>query len=359
MKVFVRSSSSFLIWFLFVGLTLASCGGSTTPSANSPGSMTLKVGVITNAMSFFPLYVALQQNFFKTQGLTLDPPNPPFLGAGSKVGTAVEANSLDVGVGALTDAFTISRVDAHIKVIGTMSSDFLLDLVVTKQFEQQMHVDAKSSLADKVKALVGKKIGISAPNSATDAMVTYLFRQQGLDAQKDVTKVSVGANTASELATLKAGRLDAVFVGAPGGQQAELAGFADTFISPVRGDVPTMQGQLFAVAYAKQQVIDAKPKAVEAFIRGLAQADDFIQKNPDKVVDLLKNYLQIDQKTAQAAWNANKASMPQSPQVDQQAYDVANQFHVKAGLIAIALAYKDIVATDIINNALKGSSSSS
>jgi ABC-type nitrate/sulfonate/bicarbonate transport system substrate-binding protein len=70
----------FFVCLLLAGLSLASCGqtpSTTAPSPGGNGNMTLKVGVITNAMSFFPLYVALQQNFFKAQGLTLNPSSPP------------------------------------------------------------------------------------------------------------------------------------------------------------------------------------------------------------------------------------------------------------------------------------------
>jgi ABC-type nitrate/sulfonate/bicarbonate transport system substrate-binding protein len=319
--------------------------------------MTLKVGQIVNSIPAFPFGLAVEQNVFKAQGLTLDPPVPPNMGSGAKLATALEANGVEVAVGTINDAFTISRVDAHIKIIGAVSNAFLLDIVVTKRFEQQAHLTATSPLADKIHALVGKKIGISAPNSSTDALVTYLFRQQGLDAQKDVTKVSVGAVTATDLAVLQAGRVDAVVVGAPGGSQAEVQGIGDTFISPVRGDVPSMQGQLFGVVYAKQSVIDAKPKAIQAFIRGLAQAEALIQKNPTQATAYLPKYLKVDQKTIDVAWNATKAGMPATPQISQQAYDTANQFQVKAGLIAVPLAYNDLVASDLINNALNGMSS--
>jgi NitT/TauT family transport system substrate-binding protein len=358
MKLSLTSYLSLLSCLLLVGLSLASCGGETTSTTNS-ASMTLKVAVVNKSIFFFPFYVAQEENFIKDQGLTLDPSPVPLLGSGSKLALALEANSIDVAVGGLTDVFTISRIDAQIKIIGAVTNDYLLDVIVSKQFEQQTHLTEASPLADKVKALVGKKVGISAPNSASDALITYLFRQQGLDSQKDVTKVNVGAALGPDLAALQANRVDAVITSSPAGEEAEVRGFGDSFISPVQGDVPSMTGQLFGVLYAKQSVIDAKPKAVQAFIRAIAQAETFIQKNPDKVAALLGKYLGLDQKSLNLAWSHAKASMPQTPQIDQQAYETANQFHVKAGLIAVPLAYNNLVATDTINKALNGMSSSS
>lgn len=348
-----RSCLSLFACVVFISLSLVGCSSGAASSANSD-PMTLRVAQVNKSIFFFPLYVAVQKNFIKGQGLTLDPAPPPALGSGPSLATALEANSIDVGVGGLTDVFTISRVDAHIKIIGSVTNAYLLDVIVSKSFEQQMHINATSPLSEKIQALVGKKVGISAPGSASDALLTYLFRLQGLDSQKDAIKVNVTADVTTDLAALQAGRIDAVITSAPGGEKAEVQGFGDTLISPVRGDVPTMQGQLFGVAYAKQGTIDAKPKAVQAFIRAIAEAEAFIQKNPDQTIALLGQYLKLDKKTLTTAWSATKSSMPLTPQISHSAYETANQFHVKAGLIAIALAYNDLVATDTIAAALKG-----
>ena len=350
MYLSIRRPLFLLTCFLLVGLSIAGCGESgTTTSGNS---MTLKVGLITDAIPFFPYYVAQKENFFKDQGLTFDPSAPPAFGSGSKLATAVEAGSTEIAVGTVSDAFTISRVDSSVRIVGAVSNAFLLDIVVNKSFAQQAHLTALSSLADKVKALEGKKIGISAPGSSSDALITYLFRQQGLNAQKDATKIPITGVTSTELQALRSGRVDAIVVGAPGGEIAETQGFGNILISPVRGDVSSMQGQLFGIIYTKQSIINAKPKAVQAFIRGLSQADTFIQKNPATSLALLEKYLHLNPKTANSAWNITKSSMPQTPEITQATYGTANQFQVQAGLLAIALPYKDLVATDTINKAL-------
>lgn len=357
---FSRRSFLSLLTSVPVAGVLAACnsGGTTSSSTSSSSSMTLKVAQVTNSISFFPLYVAVQKGFFKAQGLTLDPATPSSLNSGAKLSTAVEAGGIEIGVGGITDVFTISRVDSTIKIVGGTANAFILDVVASKKFEQQTNLTKASPLAAKVKALEGKKVGISAPNSATDALITYLFRQQGMDAQKDLEKVNLGADTFTDLAALQAGRVDAVVVTAPGGEIAEEKGIGDTFISPVRGDVPSMVGQLFGVAYTKQTTIDTKPNAVQAFIRAIAQAEGFIQKNPDQIYPLLEKYLSIDQKVTGLLWNATKSCMPPTPQISQQAYETANNFHVQAGLIAVELAYNDLVATDTINKALSGMSGS-
>ncbi len=343
-----RLSFSFLICIVHLSLFIASCG-----TTSSTSSMTLKVAQATTSISLFPFYIAEQEHFFKAQGLTLVPDPPPVLGTGPKLDAAIEAGSVEIAPSSVTDTFTVSRVDAYIRMLGAFSTDYLNDLIVSKHFEQQSHLTESSSLADKVKALLGKKIAVSASGSPSDALVTYLFRQFGYDASKDVTKVFLGTDPAAGLGALSQGRVDAITFPTPTGQFAQAQGVGDLFISPVHGDVPDMGGQLYGVIYARQQVIDAKPKAVQAYIRGLAQALAWIHKNQAQAKVLLAKFLKQKQSLADTIFDATLPSLPQTPQISQKSYEVANQFHVKAGLIALPLSY-NLVDTSTINTALSG-----
>ncbi len=361
MRLLLRTSWSVFVGLLLINLGLASCNSSGTPSttnSSNTNNMTLKVGQNTNAGCFFPLYVAEQENFFKAQGLTLDPPVPPIMGNGTKVSAAIEAGNIDVaGGGVITDAFNLAKVDTSVRLLAALTNGFVNDIVVSKKFEQQAHLSATSTLAQKVKALLGKRIGTSGPGTGTESLVIYLFKSFGYDAQKDATLVNVGSSNTAPLAALNAGRVDAVSFFPPAGQEAETQGIGSIFISPTRGDVPTMRGQLHCLVYARQNVIDTKPKAVQAFIRAIAQAETFIHKNTAQATMLLQKDLHLDQKTIGPVFAATVQVIPQSPQISLQGYNTAAQYHLKAGLIKQAPAYSDMVATNTIDSALKGMSS--
>ncbi len=261
---------SLLTGLLLIGVSLAACGGSSTTSSSN--SMTLSFAQDTTSASFFTLYVAQQENFFKAQGLTLNPATPAVLGNGTKVTAAIETNAFELAGGTITDPFTLSRVNAHIKILGALMDTFTDDIVVSKQFEQETGLTEASPLEAKVKALVGKKIGIAAPGTVTEAFLIYLFKQYGLDAQRDATLVTLGnALSPTGIAAMSAGHVDALSFPPPTGQVAETRGIGNIFISPARGDVPAVQGMPYTVIWAKQSVIDAKPKAIRAFIRAIAQ----------------------------------------------------------------------------------------
>lgn len=338
-----------LLIFLPLIVLLSGCAGNSM--AGTADADVLSIGQANNSIAYFPLFVAEQEGFFKSQGLIIG--DRPRLGNGAKVQEALEASSIDIAAGVVTDAFTASRIDAYVKMIGSLVNSYYVDVTVGNKLIQETHLNKRSPLEARVKALVGKKIGITAPGSGTEALMIYLFKMFGLDAQKDATLVSVGGSDLAGIAALASGKVDAVSLGAPVGQEVEAKGIGNIFISPTRGDVPEMQGQLHGVVFTRQQTIESKPKAVQAFIRGLAEAEAYIHTQPKpRVETLLKQYLNLDQKTTSAIWDAMQPAMAQSPDIDQHRYDVANQFHVKAGLIAIALPYKDLVAEDTIQAAL-------
>jgi NitT/TauT family transport system substrate-binding protein len=327
---------------------LASSSGNTSTAGIA--FTTLKVCQINTSINFFPFYVAQQKGYFTAQRLNI--PTPPLLQVGSKVVAAVKAGKYDIGNGVITDAFNWALTDSSARIIGSIMNGYIVDVIVSKKLEQETGVSATSSLADKINALRGKTIGITGPGSGTQALLTYLFTLQGMDAAKDATQVSLGSNNTAALAALKAGLVDALSFFSPVGQAAEARGIGDILISPVRGDVPGLRGDVHGVIYTSQSVIDAKPQAIASYIRALYQAEVFIRNNPAAAKVLLNHYLGLGQKVSDAVYAATAADIATTPVINQASYNVAGQFHLKAGLVSIAPSYSQLVATSTINSAL-------
>src|SRR5579875_1770381 len=145
MRLSIRHVSSFFACLLLLSLYIAGCGSATS----STDSMTLKVAQNSSAPSYFPLYIAEKENYFKDQGLTLDPSPPLQFGTGPKTTVAVEANNVELAAGVITDVFTLSRIDSSVKLLGMLTSDLDTDIIVSKRFTQQTGLTEASPLADK------------------------------------------------------------------------------------------------------------------------------------------------------------------------------------------------------------------
>jgi NitT/TauT family transport system substrate-binding protein len=343
---------------LFISLILAGCGSGLLFSsmkllyaAPAPtDSMTLNVGQLNDSINFFPFYVAEQLGYFKAQGLTLKA--RPRLQTDPSIISALENGSIDIGGGTITGAFDMTRLDWSARVIGALTNGYVVDIVVSKRFEQETHLTEASPLAAKVEALRGKRIAMTGPGSGTEALLIYLFRQQGMNAQKDATLVNLGSNQKAALAALRSNRVDALSFFSPIGQVVEAQGIGDLFISPDKGDVPGLIGDVHGIFYTRKTVIETKPKAVAAFIRAVAQAESYIQSHPTQAEVLLNSYLKLGKNVSKAVYVATSPVWAKNPQLSQSSYTVAATFHVQAGLISMAPTYSRLVATDTINEAL-------
>ncbi|HLI69875.1 MAG TPA: ABC transporter substrate-binding protein [Ktedonobacteraceae bacterium] len=310
----------------------------------------LAVAQAGKSIAFFRYYVAQQEGYFSAHGL--DMADPIQMPNGEEVIAALRAGKVQIGNGVITDAFSLSRIDSTVQIIGMLLSAYAVDIVVGYPFLQQANLPANSTLAEKIQALQGKRIGITGPGTGTQALLIYLFRRQGLNAATAAHQVNLGSNSATALEALKSGSVDALSYFVPFGEIAEAKKVGSIFISPLRGDVPELVGDAQAVYYTRQSVIDANPLAIISYIRAMSQAADFIHNNPAKTKVYLTKYLGLSADVADTVYAAALPSITESPVVSQQAYSIAGQFHVKAGLVAVTPSYNQLVATNVIESAL-------
>ena len=319
------------------------------------GSMELNVGQISDSVGFFPLYVAEKEGYFEEEGLTLG--ERPRLGTGAKLSAALTSGSIDAAAGVMTDALTLEKSGRSAKLIGSLVNGYYIDIVVSNEFSRATGLTTDSSIEEKVKGLEGKRIGITGPGSGTEALVVYLLEQQGLDSKTDVELVNVGSDVPSVLGALSNGRVDALSLFWPVGQAAETQGIGSVLIQPTRGDVPGMSGQTHGVVFTTQEVLDAKPEALQAFIRGIARAETLIRENPERAKELMGSYQEsLQQNTLEATYAALEPVVPKSPQIDRTGFEQAIRFHEDSGLLTgQPPSYNDFVATDVIDKALSSS----
>lgn len=318
--------------------------------SSTSGPVKLAVAEAGKSIAFFRYYVAQQEGYFNAHGL--DMADPIQMANGTEVIAALKAGKVQIGNGVITDAFSLSRIDSTVQVIGMLLSAYAVDIVVGYPFLRETNLTANSTLAEKIQALQGKRIGITGPGTGTQALLIYLFRRQGLDATTAAHQINLGSNSAAALAALKSGSVDALSYFVPFGEIAEAKGVGNIFISPLRGDVPELIGDAQAVYYTRQSVINANPLAIISYIRAMSQAADFIHSNPAKTKLYLIKYLGLSAGVADTVYTAALSSITESPVISPTAYNIAGQFHVKAGLVAATPSYNQLVATNVIESAL-------
>jgi ABC-type nitrate/sulfonate/bicarbonate transport system substrate-binding protein len=320
-----------------LALLVAVAGCAESGSTAAPN--VLNVGQISNSVAFFPLFVAEKKGYFEQEGVTLG--ERPRLGTGAKVAAALKAGSIDLGAGVMTDALNLASVDDRTRLTATLVDRYYVDVVVSDKPGWPAN---SASLEDRIKALRGKKIGITGPGSGTEALVTFLFAQAGLRPDTDAELVNLGSTASAVLGALKAGRVDALAFFQPIAQQAEATGIGRTYISPVRGDVPQLATVAHGVVFTTQPILDRKGKEVAAFQRAIERAQRLINDTPGEVGALLTEYLEgIDPKALAALTPIVSEEIPPRIGFTRDAYDTAIEFHRKTGLVKRFPSYEDIV----------------
>lgn len=299
----------------------------------------LNVGQISDSVAFFPLYVAEENGYFDDEGVTLG--DRPRLGTGARLAAALTSGSIDIAAGVTTDALNLYGSDDTARLTGSLVTEYYVDIIVGSDFDGPA---ADAPLDERVAALAGLNIGITGPGSGTEALVTDLFGDHGLDTATDATLVNLGAEASAAIGALSSGQVDALAFFQPVGQIAEQQGVGEIYISPQRGDVPDMAGQLHGVLFSTTSALEGKAEQIEAFNRAIDSALAFIADDPEGAAELLADYLGgSDPDVVEALGAILPDEMAASSTITEDAYDTAATFHVESGLVAEAPAYADIV----------------
>lgn len=339
------------LWLALVALVsslLASCASHPGATSGSKGKMSLRIVQSSTSVAYFPLFVASQENLYAKQGL--DVGAPVIAGGDSKVAAALAGGSADLGGGVATTAFLLADGNRDPRIVANLVDGYYVDVIVGNQFKQP---PAGASLDDKIRALKGARIGIPAPSGGGVALLQYLFHQVGLNVQKDVTLVNLGASNAGALGALKTDRVNALCFFQPVGQEVETRHAGSIYLSPTRGDIPGMAGQPHGLVMTTSSTLKQKPKAIAAFVRAIAAAEKLIHDDPAKAKELFKKYQPaLDEQTVDKLMPVLEKEIPAKPVLTADGYARAVKFHQIAGLAKHPPSFSTITDNDVISKAL-------
>jgi NitT/TauT family transport system substrate-binding protein len=168
------------------------------PAAPAAPLEAMRVGFSNVAAAHAPLYVALESGAFARQGLDVELTN-----VGSAVTTQAALVSGDVLVAAAGGSSTIAAklAGADIGIVAAIFDTVPYQVLSTRDV---------STMAD----LRGKTLGINRFGGAADFMVRYLLRQAGVDPEREVVIIQVGAQS-ERVAALQNGAIQATLVDPP------------------------------------------------------------------------------------------------------------------------------------------------
>lgn len=227
---------------------------------------TIKLAEVTHSVFYAPLYVAIEQNYFKDEGIDLEVILTP---GADKVSAAVLSNSVDLGFAGTESAIYIyagGEADYLVTFAGLTKRDG--QFIVGRDCNQEFKLE---NLYDK-EILVGRKGGMPALN----------FLNAMKNQKIDVNKINV--NYAVDFASLSGSFIGGI------GDYVDL--FEPTATSVVKNSdscivesIGKLSGEMpYTAFYARKSYLENNKELMQKFTRAIAKGLEFVKNNDSHTI---------------------------------------------------------------------------
>lgn len=250
----------------------------------------------TYAPPYAPVFLADKLGYFKQHGVTVT--IAPQQG-GSTAAAALIGGSAQFDAGVASDVMVADTKGNDLTCVTAINNAIFLDLVMNGSWAQSHGITSQSSAVDKLKALKGAKIGITAPGSLTDFTVRYMLSQAGLKPNVDYHEVDLGS-PASNVAAMTRHAIDAAILNPSDALIAENTEHG--VIAAQWSDFPKLQDAAFGCLIARQKYAQSHPEITRAVAASVAEANNYILQHPNQALALVAPLFKFPKAVLQATW---------------------------------------------------------
>jgi len=289
-------------WIVLLGCVLAAAAPQSVGAQTrlEKPRVALSVGGSVSQMNKVAYFVALNRKYFEQEGLTVDPTN---FSSGSAALQNLIGGNADVVEGAFEHTLRMQTKGIDLTCLAAYGRYAGNVLVVRKTEAAKI-----KSVAD----LKGKKIGISAPGSATHNFVAALMERAGVR-WKDASFISIGTGLSAVAAMRTGGELDAAVNLDPAINALIAGGVADVLVDArtEKGTVAAFGGAYLAdCLYVKTEFLKTNPNTSQALANAIVHAMQWLKTASidDIIKSLPVEYYQADEKLYRKSLEDNLAA---------------------------------------------------
>ena len=307
---------------------------------NTEELKTIKVNEVTRSVFYAPQYVAINNEYFKENGMEIELST----GQGADaVMTAVLANQCDIG---------FAGPEASIYVYNEGKEDY------TQVFAQMTQKDGSLLIARNEtdnfswQDLKGKTVIPGRKGGVPYMTLEYVLRKNGIDPQKDVT-LDDSIKFDLMAGAFASGNADYVTLFEPTASltEQEGKGYIVASVGEEAGEIP------YTAYFAKKSYIENNQETIQKFTNSIYQGQQWVKEHsaeeiaeviqnffPDTEIELLsaaiQTYKDID------AWN-------DTPILKQESFDRLQEVMTLAGELSQTAPYEQIVNNEFANKAIQ------
>jgi NitT/TauT family transport system substrate-binding protein len=279
----------------------------------------VKIASTGPAVSTLPLEIAARKGFFRDEGL--------------------EVLTITMRTNIAVNALLTRNVDyatPSTSIIKAATNGLPVKLVSVLQGRPDYFLLAKKEIRS-IKDLKGKRIAIGSFGATADLALRMVITEEGLDFDRDVVRLQMGGNSA-RYTSLITGAVDATVLSPPFNLQAEKAGYKDLLWLGERMELP------LAGLGVRDETIQKNPKKIVAVMRAVFRAIAFAKANSEETIKLLREWVRIDQEIAVKSYELGKRSWAEGGVVADTAVKVVVDQSI------LELKSKDAVPLDKVRN---------
>ena len=278
------------------------------------------LAVPVHALSQLPAYVGARLGPFREEGLDVLIVQM----AGGLVGPALVSRELDYATAADT-MLRAATAGLPVKVIAFGG--------IRPAFSLNVRPEIKS-VAD----LKGKQIAVSSKGATTEVVAKEIVRQAGLNPERDVITMPLGAQ-GNHLAALQTNAVQAAIFTPPYDIYGEREGFR---VLVWAGDV--IKEQLQAGLATSDDKISRNPLQVKRMVRGFVKSLIYIRREKAKVVDFIAKEWKLDPEAAEKCYQLMTKTLSSNGFASNRAID-----HVIQQTLRTAKSQKVVPHSQVVN----------
>ena len=185
-----------------------------------------------------------------------------------------------------------------------------LRFVFSSFFRPMFWLYAKPEFQE-IKALKGKRIGVTGLGSGPDNLLRETLKRNGLEGGRDATILALGLPSTVATA-LRAGTVDAGTISPPFNFMVKDAGFRE-LVSYLKEDFVELQGSILT----HEKILQSDPALVEKFVRGTVKGLRYARENKAGTIPILLRYMKLQEDLAGQYYDQVRPIMTTPPIIDR------------------------------------------
>jgi NitT/TauT family transport system substrate-binding protein len=305
----------------------------------------------TDSLIFLAGYVAKAKGYFAEEGLEGD---VRVFRGGVQALAAVMSKDAEVYLGPPSTAMKAIKAGQDVTVFGNVMDQIPTNIVIQGSVAKAKGITPASPIMDRVRALKGLTIGVNAAGSAPEQVLQYTLRSAGLDPEKDVKIVPVGAGAAL-IGSFEQKRIDGFAFSSPASDIAIDKFGGLMIVNYGKGEYEPLRGFLYLGLIARTDWLNENPDRAARTVRAFGKALKLIRDKPDEARAAARTFFKdMDETAFNQGFAANAAAMPADPRVERRSVELNRDFAQTVEKIQLDVNVDRVFTNRFVDLAAKG-----